>query len=211
MANDNKLHRKKARAIMPATRILQSRVGAGKIKPEKVEKAEKKIAAVRGRIDLQPFGLTHMAEVEACLQKIKSGKHGIEVTDELARSLMNFKSNIGTFGDGPMIGLAVIMLNWVESLETIDQDVQDVLGGYYTTLDQIFSGKIKDGAMIEIIVREMQAACERYFSRHPELQLTQVIDNSKAFYVDQSNYADIRVGLAKNEDLQDEKLIGEDG
>ena len=109
-----------------------------------------------------------------------------------------------------MIGLAVIMLNWVESLETIDQDVLDVLGGYHTTLDQIFSGKIKDSKMIDVIVREMQAACERYFARHPELHLTQVIDNSKAFYVDQSNYADIKVGLDMNDDLRDEKLIGED-
>jgi hypothetical protein len=102
------------------------------------------------------------------------------------------------------------MLNWVESVEIIDQDVLDVLKGYYVTLDQIFSGKLKDKKLIEVIIKEMESACQRYFSKHPELQLTQVIDNSQAFYIDESDYKNVKIGLDFNDDLQDDKLIGHD-
>lgn len=178
MTNDNKTVRKKAKAIMPASRMLQSKVGAGKIRPEKIEKAESKIKALKGRVDLYPFAQVHMAEINACLDQIKAGSITLEITEEIARSIMNFKGNVGIFSDGPIVGLAMIMLDWVESLEVIDQDVADVLNGYYLTLDQIFSNKLKDKKHVEVIIREMQSACERYFSKHPELHLTQVIDNA---------------------------------
>lgn len=212
MTNDNKVKGKGARAIMPATRMLQSRVGAGKIKPEKIEKAQAKVETVRGRLDLQPFAEEHMREIKACMAKLKEtdGKPDPQVTDEIARSIMKFKGNIGIFSDGPFISLAILMLNWVESVEIIDQDVLDVLKGYYVTLDQIFSGKLKDKKLIEVIIKEMESACQRYFSKHPELQLTQVIDNSQAFYIDQSDYKNVKIGLDFNDDLQDDKLIGHD-
>jgi hypothetical protein len=208
--NDNKTTGKKARSIMPATRILQSRVGAGKIKPEKIEKAQGKMNAVRGRIDLQPFAQEHMGEIRTFMAQLKASQAGIEITDEIARSIMKFKGNIGIFSEGPLIGLTMIMLDWVESIETIDQDVMDVLNGYSVTLEQIFSDKLKDTKMIEVIIKEMQAACERYFSRHPELQLTQVIDNSKAFYIDQSDHRNVKIGLDISDELHDDKLIGND-
>lgn len=210
MANDNKTSAKKARAIMPATRLLQSKVGNGKIKPEKIQKAENKLEAVRGRLDISPFADEHIAEIKDLLKQIKKPDASLDITDDFSRSIMKFKGNIGIFSEGPLIGLTMIMLNWIESIEKIDQDVLDVLNGYYVTLDQIFSDKLKDPKMIEVIIKEMQSACERYFSKHPELQLTQVIDNSKAFYIDQSNHSDVKVGLDMNDDLHDDHLIGQD-
>lgn len=201
---------KKARSIMKASRLLQSQVGAGKIKPEKIEKAQSRVEAVRGRIDLKPFADEHMADIKTCMGRLKAGDSVMDVTDEIARSIMKFKGNIGIFSDGPFISLAILMLNWVESVEEIDQDVMDVLHGYYVTLDQIFSGKLHDKKMIEVIIREMESACQRYFSKHPELQLTQVIDNSKAFYVDQSDNKNVTVGLGFDDDMHDANLIGHD-
>lgn len=209
MANDN-TGSKKARSIMKATRMLQARVGAGKIKPEKIDKAQSRVEAIRGRMDLKPFADEHMADIKTCMERLKAGDSAADVTDEIARSIMKFKGNIGIFSDGPFISLAILMLNWVESVETIDSDVMDVLQGYYVTLDQIFSGKLKDKKMIEIIIKEMESACQRYFSKHPELQLTQVIDNSKAFYIDQSDKKNVTVGLGFDDDLKDANLIGND-
>lgn len=212
MSKESKTPRKKARAIMPATRMLQSRIGAGKIKPEKIEKAEGKIKAVKGRIDLRPFAETHMKEIKVCLEDIKNGSVALDITEEISRSIMNFKGNVGIFSEGPLVGLAMIMLNWVESLVVVDQDVSDVLHGYYVTLDQIFSGKLKDAKTVELIVKEMEAACGRYFSKHPELRLTQVMDNSKAFYLDQSDQGNVKVGLGGElgDELNDDALIGSD-
>lgn len=210
MAGDKKIKGKGARSIMPATRLLQSRVGAGKIKPDKIQRAESRIEAVRGRLDIKPFADTHIAEIKALLEALRQPGADLALTDDIARSVMKFKGNIGIFSEGPLIGLTIIMLNWVESIETLDNDVLEVLNGYSITLDQIFSGKLKDPRMIEIIIKEMQAACDRYFAKHPELSLTQVIDNSKAFYIDQSNKADVKVGLDISEELHDDRLIGHD-
>lgn len=204
--------RPKKALILPATRLLQSLVGFGKIKPEKIEASERKINAVKNRIDVSEFGQSHLKDIKAVLADLnnKDTENDPEITDKIAKTLMEFKGNAGMFSSASYITLAAIMLRWIESVEEIDQDVLDVLNGYAVTLDQIFNNKLTSKKQIDLIVAEMQAACERYFAKHPELQLTKVIDNDKAFYVDQSDNKNVRIGLEISDELADDELIGDD-
>lgn len=196
--------------VMPATRILQSKVGRGKVSPEKVAKAEETIGSVKGRVDLTPFAEEHMQEIAVFLDLLKNNDPTENIAQDIARSIMKFKGNTGMFSDGSYVNLAAIMLRWIESVEEIDSDVLDMLSGYYTTLDQIFSNKLKDDSQIQIIVTEMENACHRYFNKHPELHLTAEISNSNAFYIDQEELDAYSIGGKFDREMSDENLIGDD-
>lgn len=196
--------------VMPATRLLQAKVGKGKVSTEKVGKAEEKINSVRGHIDIGPFAEEHMEEIAVFLDLLKNDDPTENITQDIARSIMKFKGNAGMFSGGSFVNLAAIMLRWIESVEEIDKDVLDVLNGYYVTLDQIFSNKLKDQRQINAIVSEMQAACERYFAKHPELNLTAEISNANAFYVSQKELNEYSVGGKYDSELSDDKLIGDE-
>ncbi len=194
---------KKDTVIMPSTRILQSRVGTGKIKQKLIDKGQKKIDILREHIDEEPFAIEHIEETKKLSENLKNNPDQEDLTDKIALSVMNFKSNIGMFGKQDTTRLASIMLRWIESVENIDKDVHDVLDGYITTLGHIYLNDVLKDDQLHIIIGEMEAACQRYFDKHPELELTAVIDNDKAFYINKQP----EQAKDLHDELSDENLV----
>lgn len=169
--------------LYPAIKILQSYIGYGKVKKEKVDEAQKFINAAKLNSDEKEIFRTHINEVNALLKRLDTKENNASIREELSISTMNFKSALGMFTESRLVLLSAIMLRWLESVERIDQDVKEVIEGYCKTLEGILAvGQIDEKHQFAI-VGEMKAACERYFAKHPELVLTAEIDNNKAFFI----------------------------
>lgn len=195
--------------VTPATRILQSLTGRGKIKGEKVDAAEEKIERVRDKLDVSSFVNKHLEEIESSLDKISKGERTTEDIETITLSLMQFKGNVGTFTSGSFIEMSKIMLRWIESVQEIDDDFIEVLTGYFFTMKRILKDKAFSDEQIAIITDEMQKACERYFDKHPELNLTHEVGNSGIMYVtnkDLDDMYDIDVEIGE---LSDDLLIAD--
>ena len=201
--------------IMTATRLLQNKIGTGKIERDRIEDGEFIIKQARASKEAGEFIAAHMQEMDDFIPKLKNDPQNTDTIDEITKSIMRFKGNVSMFSADQCADLAAVMLRWVESVETVDQDVLDVLNGYHVTLNQVQNNILDDDKMVGIIVNEMKSACNRYFNKHPELKLQAEITNSNAFYVseeklDSAEGSDIDNALS-NEDfdkaMSDEKLI----
>ena len=201
--------------IMAATRLLQGKIGRGKIARDRIDDGEFIIKQARASQKSEEFLVAHMEEVGKLTSELKDKPQDLKVSEEIEKSIMRFKGNISMFSNDKCAELAAVMLRWIESVEAIDQDVLDVLDGYQVTLGQIQSKILSDEKVVTVIINEMQAACERYFDKHPELKLQAEITNNNAFYVNEERLKnakgkEIETALTNEEydkGLSDEKLI----
>ena len=219
MTDDKKmpksLIRRTPAIIMAATRLLQAKIGRGKIERDRIDDGEFIIKQARASKGADDFIAAHMKEMGELIPKLKKNTESAKITEEITKSIMRFKGNVSMFSTDKCADLAAVMLRWIDSVETIDKDVTDVLDGYYLTLDQVQNNILNDDKMVGIIVDEMKSACGRYFDKHPELNLQAEITNNNAFYVSEEKLEkakgkEIDAALS-NEDydkaMSDEKLI----
>ena len=196
--------RKTQAIIMSATRLLQGKVGVGKISRDCINDAEFIIKQSKTTERLDEFIEPHLKEMKALMSDLKVDAQAEGITDKLAKSIMRFKGNVSMFSLSKLVELSIVMLRWIESIQEVDKDVLDVLNGYIVTLSQVESKSVKDDKLLNAIVVEMQAACERYFAKHPELELQAEITNKNAFYISEEKLNSKEDGY--NKTISDEDL-----
>ena len=162
---------------MPATRLLQAFVGTGKFRQDDIESAQAIIDKVQGSLDISEMAQQHMKEMSEVMQDIKEGKDDKDIIQKATHSLVDFKSNAGMFDQGNYINLPVLLFQWMESIETIDNDSMDIIGWYFLIMNKILIEKEISDDQVNPITREMAEACKRYYSKHPEVEQARIIDN----------------------------------
>lgn len=196
-----------AARIKPASRMLQSLTGVGRVKKEIVDRAEEMVESVSDRLDLKDFLAAHIEEVQACLADVKAGQKGEDTVEKLAASFANFRANAGTFSRDNIIELSTVILRWLESIEKVDRDVRDVLLGYISTMDAVLKGHSFKPKEVELIAEELNNACQRYFAKHPELTLYSEMTNTNAFYINETNISEDKIDTDLDAELDDDALI----
>lgn len=171
--------------IMPASRLLQAFVGTGKFREENIKKAQAIIDRVQGNLDISDMAQQHMQEMSEVINDIKAGKDEKEIIEKATHSLVDFKSNAGMFDEGKYINLPILLFQWMESIETIDQDSTDIIEWYFLIMNKILIEKqIKDD-QVDPITKEMAEACKRYYAKHPEIEQARIIDNVDTLFGDE--------------------------
>lgn len=170
--------------IMPASRLLQAIVGTGRFKKENIQKAQDVIDKVHGSLDISEFTKQHMTEMSQVLKDIQAGKEDKEIISKATHSLVDFKSNAGMFDDGKYINLSILLFQWMESIQTIDQDSTDIIEWYFVIMHKIMIDKAIPDDQVDLITNEMAEACKRYYGKHPEVEQARIIDNVDTFFGD---------------------------
>lgn len=169
---------KKFTRIMPATRILQAFVGTGKFQSEHVENAQETISRVKGRIDISEFAQAHLKEMSQAIDGIKTeSMDDKEIVQTCTHSIVNFKSAIGLFGDDVCLPLCTMMFQFVESVHEVEEDFSDLIGIYFTIMTKILVDKAFSDEEIQLVTKEIKLSCDRYYSRHPDVVPSKIIDN----------------------------------
>ena len=83
---------------------------------------------------------------------------------------MNLKANGGMFRYHLISEIADICLNFVESIETINNDAYDVIQAHANTINIIIANKMlgHGGKEGKALIKELEKACHRYMSKHPD-------------------------------------------
>lgn len=164
--------KKKAR-VMKASHLLQSKVGFGEVEEEAVERGEKVIQAI-SQIDFKPLLTEYLEALEDAIAAFKkeTNKDQEDVNNELHESItapvMQIKGNAAMFNYILMSKLANIMLNFLETVDKIDDDVIDILEAHLTTLHAIVNKDMRDDGGVDgqLLQDELRDACKRYFTKH---------------------------------------------
>ncbi|MEM6781473.1 MAG: hypothetical protein AAF569_06380 [Pseudomonadota bacterium] len=173
--------------VRPASRMMQAMYGSGKIKKKDIEKAQNVLENVRGNLDISEFIQNHLNDISNVLKNIEAGKDDKEIIEQATHSLVDFKSNAGMFAEGKYINLSILLFQWMESIETIDEDSTDIIQWYFVIMNKILIEKDIPDGHIDLITKEMNEACKRYYAKHPEITPAKIIDNIDTVFDDMSS------------------------
>lgn len=153
--------------IIKANYALQQRIGSGPLDPKLIEKCEQ--AMERKMIDFIPMSMSLLKKLKKVMDAYRTTPQNEASKRKLLAKLrvivMEIKANSGAFKYTLVSRLAEIMLSFLETIETLDDDVINIIDAHYQTLKALTDERaIGTGGEKGIqLQEELKAACQRYY------------------------------------------------
>ena len=150
---------------MQANYALLAKIGPGPLDPEKVKKCQEIID--NNQLDFAPIAEQLLERLKTITDQLTANDINKQNTQEINAIVMELKANASTFKYSLAGNLANIMLNFLESLTTVDQDAIDIVTAHQKTLSAIISKRMTGdgGEYGQKLEAELKSACKRYFDR----------------------------------------------
>lgn len=155
--------------IVKANHLLNAKVGGGAIDEKKIRKSQKLMDNMA--VDFLAMAERYLIELESALDDarapVETDKDMAKKIQAMTEPVMEIKANASMFGY-PLIGtLANVMLNFLETLDRIDDDVIAIVGAHHRTIKMLVltdtQGDGGDfGRKLQV---ELKDACRRYFAK----------------------------------------------
>lgn len=152
--------------IIKATHMLRIKVGAGGLDEELIGQCQDILD--KNEVDFTPMALNYLAELREAMQNIKDRDIFIkDPLQSLTKPVMQLKANAAPFKYDLVGRLATIMLNFLETIKTVDEDVLKIIDAHHKTLSAIIYNKIQGdgGELGREMEDELKAVCARYLAK----------------------------------------------
>lgn len=173
---------KKAR-IVKANYLLQQKVGMGPVDAKLIKRSQKLIE--NNEIDFVPMAQEYLDLLEQAIKDAKENKHDDQkILQDMIDPVMQLKANAAMFDYALVGSLANIMLNFLETIESIDKDVLEIVKAHQKTLVMILTNKMTGdgGPFGQELSAELKEACKRYFAK--QASAGNIIEDKDAFFID---------------------------
>lgn len=157
---------RKVRFINPPNK-LKLKVGTGGIDESVLDKSQNFINTVK--LDFIPYAKEFLAEFSKHAKAAKNKNSDTEeAKNKIISPVMQLKANGGMFQYQMVSDVADIALQFLEALDEINDDAYDVLLAHENTIKIIIANDLKGDGGKEgyALVKELDQACKRYFSKH---------------------------------------------
>lgn len=159
---------RKARVIKANT-ILQAKVGLGPLDDKVLGRCQDVME--NNKIDFSPVAKEYLAMLADTITMTREGKlsHN-DAIQAMANPVMQLKAHASMFHYTLVGKLANIMLSFLESVETIDNDVIDIVDAHHKTLKTIISKRLSGdgGNGGETLKAELIEVIRRYNSKRKD-------------------------------------------
>lgn len=152
--------------IVKANHLLQAKVGIGTIDEKKIRKSQKVMDSTN--VDFTAMAQQYLVELEAALTQARTSEEPPKKKIQaMTEPVMQIKANAGMFGYALVGVLASVMLNFLETLETVDEDVITIVDAHHKTLKVLITNEMKGdgGEYGQQLQAELKDACRRYFAK----------------------------------------------
>ncbi len=166
--------------IIKANRLLQAKVGSGNIDDERISKSQTIIET--DSTDFAPMAREFLDQLEKALALVPNEPADVKKSIQpVIVEIMQIKANAAMFNYGLMGTLANIVLNFLENLDSWNQDAHDIVDAHLKTQRLIINNGMKGsgGEYGTQLTTELRDACSRYFARK-----SGVTGSSDVFFVD---------------------------
>ena len=156
----------KVRFINPPN-TLKTKVGTGGIDESLLKKSQQFID--NAQVDFMPYAERYLKQLGDCTRLLKKGPDDPKPAQEkMIGAIMQLKAHGGMFQYQLLSDVADIALQFLESIEGINQDALTVLQAHENTIKVIINSNLKGDGGREgyALVKELDSACQRYFSKH---------------------------------------------
>jgi len=150
--------------IYNASKILQRKAGTGKVDPKTIKEAEKVIA--ENTVNFIPIARDYLADLAKAIQD--AGKETDNAHHKITLPIMHLKST-GTVFKYPLVSdLSDIILTFLETTKTLNEDVLSIVMAHEKLIHAILSEELEGsgGAKGKAMQAEMASVCDRYLKKH---------------------------------------------
>ncbi len=147
--------------------ILKQKVGSGGVAEKTLEKAQRFVEQIE--FDFAPYAEEYLRELNEAIIEIQKGKLSDEqALEKVVRPIMQLKANGGMFRFSLVSEIGDIALQFMEAVESVNEDTIEVLKAHEKTLRVIVQNRLRGDGGREgyALVKELDQACKRYFSRY---------------------------------------------
>ena len=151
--------------IIQADKMLQSKVGTGKIDDAAIEKCQEVMD--NNNVDFAPVAIEFLDKLQEAIEYAKSNDHEMtKAVKMMTTPVMQLKANAATFHYNLVGNLANVMLSFLEALKVLDDDAITIVGAHHKTLHAIALKKMKgDGGAYGVqLEQELKDVCKRYYA-----------------------------------------------
>ena len=158
---------KKPRFITPPNK-LKAKIGSGGIAEALLDKSQDFIENTA--IDFIPYAKNFLNEFAKTSKAAVNNTEDPEAKDKIIEPIMQLKANGGMFKYQLVSDVADIALQFLETIPEINNDAYAVLIAHEKTIEVIINSKLTGDGGREgyALVKELDQACKRYFSKHPD-------------------------------------------
>ncbi|HEU4839127.1 MAG TPA: hypothetical protein VFS88_06935 [Micavibrio sp.] len=152
--------------IIKANYRLQHKVGAGPLDPRTVLKSQ--LVIDNNTVDFVPIGLAILTKMQEAAELGKDpAASAKDIKAAITAAVMELKAHAALFHYSLIGDLANVMLNFLEAIQSIDNDVLDIINAHHDTLHMIIVRQIRGGGgdAGRALVTELQQACDRYYNK----------------------------------------------
>lgn len=157
---------KQSAKIIRASRSLQMKAGKGDIPSEQVQVAESII--VNNDEDFLAIADNFLMRLHNAIEMANrdTGAKKSDLISGMVKPVMELKANARMFKYNLITSLANIMLDFLETLEHLDDTAIEIVAAHHKTLSMIVAKKMAgDCGQIGITLqKELQSACQRYLA-----------------------------------------------
>lgn len=160
---DNK---KKAKFYDPDTKLKQ-KVGGDTLKKETVEKADTFIE--KNDVDFEPMARDFLNDMRKSLDRAHRGElNQKQLVEEMTLPVMQLKGNAATFKYPLITALMNTLLNFLETLDSLNKDVLKISEVYYSTVRVVLAHKMKGDIdkRGELLIKELERTIQRYRKKY---------------------------------------------
>jgi len=158
--------RKKPKFITPPNR-LREKVGYGGIKADLLEKGQDFVE--KNKLDFEPYARQFLSILDKHIADIKAGKMDRETSLAVLHvPIMELKASGGMFHYTLISRIAAIVLDFLESIEELNEDALNIIDVHQETLKVIVDNKLagSGGKTGEALEKELFNACQRYYKKY---------------------------------------------
>ena len=162
MAQEEEHKRKKARFYDPDTRLKQ-KVGPTPFKKERIDQAQKHIES--NDVDFEPMAQELLKTLRKDIDAAKKGElEQKELVERLTQPVMELKANAATFQYPIISKLMNILLNFLETLDSLDEETLEITEVTYRAVNAILAHKIRNinDKRGELMIQELENVILRY-------------------------------------------------
>lgn len=152
--------------VIKASYDLQRRVGSGPLDGKIVKRCEDVIQ--RNNEDFAPIAHGFLDQLEDGIDQAKDvNVPMLKRLEGMTRPVMELKANAKMFRYDLVTLLANVMLAFLESVSTLDDEAVEIVAAHHLTLGAIIDRRMMGdgGPSGLLLIQELREACNRYFTK----------------------------------------------
>jgi len=152
-----------------ASNALAQKIGAGDVDSKKIAAAQDVMEATE--IDFGEIANPFLEKLQAAVvaaQAREGDADGKALIESITNPTMNLKANAATFNYPLVSEAAGTVLNFLDMLQTIDDDIVVIADNLHKAITVIVSQKMSgaDNPIGKTLVKEFKDVCQRYVDKH---------------------------------------------